>query len=138
MVLSMLSIPFGYASADTRVPISATGGARDYDHSNPTSVIESIFFLINYIGHSLPHEDRETHTNAMIYAAHALENGEVAEWYNSLNDTGARIRVLSTRPVQGGFCREMVTEVVIKGSARQYSERACKTIDNRFWTFSGR
>lgn len=138
MVLSTLSIPFGYASADTRVPISATGGVRDYDHSNPTSVIESLFFIVKFLGHGLSYEDRETHTNAMIYAAHVLENGEVAEWYNSVNDTGARIRVLSTRPVQGGFCREMVTEVIIKGSARHYSERACKTIDNRFWTFSGR
>lgn len=133
----MLSIPFGYAKADTRIPISATGGVRSYDH-NADSVIGSIFFIFNHISYSLGYEDRETHTKAIIYASSNLDNGEVAEWYNSVTGTGARIKVLATRPVQGGFCRDLITEVVIKGESRNYSERSCKTIDSRFWTFSGR
>lgn len=133
----MLLIPFGFANADTRIPISATGGVRSYDH-NADTIIGSILFVFNHLNYSLGYDDRETHTKAMIYASGNLDNGEITEWYNSVNDTGARIRVVATRPAQGGFCRDLITEVVIKGESRNYSERACKTIDSRFWTFSGR
>jgi len=123
------------AEADVRVPPSAVGGARS-DYVGPTSAIAVITNLYRQFDGSLPREDRDTHIKTVIFAAAALDNGRVAVWSNPANGTAGRVKVVLTKPVQGGYCRLLYTEVEKSNQIREYSEYACKTIDNQHWTFS--
>lgn len=135
MLLSLSGLT-NYAIADTRVPLSATGGLRDHSANGFTSVLEGIVYMMNNFNHSLNYVDQQTHTKAMIFAAEHLDNGQVTQWSNPSNGTAGRIRVMMTKPAQGGFCRLMFVQVEINNNIKDYSEYACKTIDSRYWTFS--
>jgi surface antigen len=85
---------------------------------------------------SLGSADRDTHTMTVVHAMENLDNGDVVEWYNTVNDTAGRVRVVMTYPVQGGVCRKFFSEVRIKNTIRDYNEQGCKTMDSRYWSFS--
>jgi len=137
MAAMMLSSLLGFTSvslADTRIPPSAVGGIRT-DLTGSTSVLDGVFYLVNMMRYSLPYEDQATHTKTLILAAQSLENGQIAEWINPSNSTAGRTKIILTRPVRGGFCRLLYTEIEIKDRYREYSEYACKTIDSEYWSF---
>jgi hypothetical protein len=135
VLLSLLGFS-NHTAADTRIPLSATGGLRDHSTNRFTSVLEGMVYMLNSFNHSLNYVDQQTHTKAMIFAAENLDNGEITEWDNPSNGTAGKIRVMLTRPVQGGVCRLMFVQVEMRNNIRDYSEYACKTIDSQFWTFS--
>jgi surface antigen len=124
-------------SADTRIPLSATGGVRS-DYNDPSNAIAIFGNMFKQVSGSLSRRDTETHIRTVIFAASTLPTGEIAEWYNPDTGSGARIKVVFTKPVQGGQCRMLFTEVEKRGKVREYTEYACKTIDSQFWTFSAR
>jgi surface antigen len=118
-------------------PISVTNGARtDYQSSN--NIIGIGVNLAKLVSGSLSSEDRHTHLSAVMFAMQNSDNGETVVWYNTATDTSGRIRITVSFPVQGGICRNFFTEVRIKERVREYEEQGCKTIDSRFWVFSGR
>ena len=126
-----------FASADTRIPPSALGGARgDYTSSSSAFTIASNFF--KYVSGSLTGDDRRMHINTIIFAASNLENGQYAEWQNPNTNSAGRVKVVLTEPAQGGFCRLLYTEVEKDDNIREYREYACKTIDSQYWTFYAR
>jgi surface antigen len=128
-VALILSTLAGFANANTLVPPSANGGARnDYTDSGIGNLFKSITGSLNG-------QDRRVHINTVIYAAAMLDNGEVAEWDNPKNGTAGRVKAVLTKPVQGGFCRQLYTEVEKDGYVREYIEYACKTIDSEYWSF---
>lgn len=134
MVFMMLLTLANFASADTRIPPSADGGAvADYGSSTSIVAIASNFY--KQVTGSLNGEDRRLHINTVIYAAGNLDNGDVAEWSNPNSNSAGRIKIAHTLPVQGGFCRLLYTEVEKNDNIREYQEYACKTIDSQFWTF---
>lgn len=122
--------------ADTRIPLSATGGLRDHSTNRFTNVLEGVVYMLNSFSHSLNYVDQQTHTKAMIFAAENLDNGQITEWNNPSNATAGRIKVMMTKPVQGGVCRLMFVQIEMRNNIKDYSEYACKTIDSQFWTFS--
>lgn len=118
-------------------PISVSNGARlDYMSSN--SVVGLGVNAARLVSGRLSSEDRQTHLSAVMFAMQHGDNGEVVSWYNTREDTAGRIVVTVSFPVQGGICRYFFTEVRIKNRVREYQEQGCKTMDSRFWTFSGR
>lgn len=134
MVCTMLLTLANFASADTRIPPSAEGGApSDYGSSTSLFSIASNFY--KQVTGSLTGEDRKMHINTIIYAASNLDNGDVAEWSNPNSNSAGRIKIALTMPVQGGYCRLLYTEVEKDYKIREYQEYACKTIDSQFWTF---
>lgn len=137
VTLLSLGLSANVQAKDVTVPLSSTGGIRpDYEHaSNFISIFTNLYRSVTG---SLSYKDREQHTKAMIYAAEALETGEVAVWSNSNNTVAGRIRVVMTRPAQGGYCRLMFVEIEKNNNVSEYQEWACKTIDSHFWTFSAR
>lgn len=138
MVLMMLlMLPILGKASDIYTPPSATAGVRT-DYVEPSSVVTIASNLYKHLNGSLNGQDQLTHTKTAIFAAAHLENGGIASWYNPDNGTAGRIKVVLTKPVQGGYCRLLFTEVEKGANIRQYSEYACKTIDNQFWTFSTR
>ena len=137
MVFTMLLTLANYARADTRVPPSAEGGARD-DYGSSTSILAVVNNLYKQVTGSLTGDDRRKHINTVIYAASNLDNGDVAEWSNPHNGSAGRIKVALTLPVQGGYCRLLYTEVEKDDKIREYQEYACKTIDSQYWTFYSR
>jgi surface antigen len=125
------------ASAGTLVPISATAGVRtDYNEAN--SIITVISNVYKQATGTLSSEDTLTHTKTVIFAANNLETGKAVEWTNPNNGTAGRVQVVMTKPVQGGYCRMLFTQVEKDHTIRDYTEWACKTIDSKFWTFSER
>ena len=125
------------AYSDVRVPPSATGGVRT-DYMDPNNIVAIVGNIYKQATGSLTGEDRNTHIRTVIFAASTLATGESAEWFNRETGSGGRIRIVLTKPVQGGQCRLLFTEVEKGGHVREYSEYACKTIDSQFWTFVAR
>jgi surface antigen len=125
------------ASAGTLVPISATGGVRtDYNEAN--SVVTVFSNVYKQATGTLNRDDTLTHTKTVIFAASNLETGQTVEWTNPANSTAGRVKVVMSRPAQGGYCRMLFTQVEKDNVIRDYTEWACKTIDSKFWTFSER
>jgi surface antigen len=122
---------------DVFTPLSVTNGAR-HDYMSSNSVIGIGVNAARLISGSLNHEDRQTHLSAVMFAMQHSDNGETVSWYNTREDTAGRIQITVSFPVQGGICRRFFTEVRIKDRVREYEEQGCKTMDSRFWTFSGR
>lgn len=123
--------------ADVFTPYSATAGVRE-DFLSPVSLLSVTHNLIKQASGSLDYDDQRMHTKTLIYAAANLETGQQAEWSNPSNGTAGRVKIMMTKPVQGGYCRLLYTLVEKEGNIRDYSEYACKTIDSQFWTFSTR
>lgn len=125
------------ASAGTLVPLSATAGVRT-DYTETNGVVNIIGNVYKQVSGSLSREDKLTHTKTVIFAASNLETGATAEWTNPANITAGRVRVVMSKPVQGGYCRMLFTQVEKDHTIRDYTEWACKTIDSQFWSFSER
>lgn len=121
--------------ADINVPLSTTNGVRQ-DYQTNNSILAVGVNLFKMVSGSLDANDRDTHTMTVMHAMENLDNGEIAEWYNTVNDTAGRVRVVMTYPVQGGVCRKFFSEVRIKDRIRDYNEQGCKTMDSRYWSFS--
>lgn len=121
--------------ADVNVPLSTTNGVRQ-DYQPNGSILAVGINLFKMVSGSLGSADRDTHTMTVVHAMENLDNGDVAEWYNTVNDTAGRVRVVMTYPVQGGVCRKFFSEVRIKNTIRDYNEQGCKTMDSRYWSFS--
>lgn len=137
-VITKFLILFSIAStaqADVNVPLSATNGVRQDYHTNTGLITLGVNLFKSFSG-SLSSEDKQTHIMTVMNAMQNLDNGEIAEWYNPVNDTAGRVRIVMTYPVQGGICRRFFTEVRIKTHIRDYEEQGCKTMDSRFWSFS--
>jgi surface antigen len=138
-VMILLSL-LGYAEsvkADPRIPLSATAGVRT-DYMDANNIFSMGVNLFRQATGTLPAEDRNTHIKTVIFAASTLDNGQIAEWSNPANGTAGVIKVVLTKPVQGGYCRKLYTQVEKGGRVRDYTEYACRTIDSQFWTFSER
>jgi hypothetical protein len=140
MVVMMLLSLSGFvntAAADSRVPVSANGGVRT-DYNRPSDMVSIFTNIYKQFDGTLARHDRETHIKTIIFAAGSLDNGQVAVWSNPENRTAGRVKVVLTKPVQGGYCRLLYTEVEKGDRVREYSEYACKTIDSQYWSFSSR
>lgn len=137
MLLSLLGFA-NTAQANTTVPPSATGGVRGDITQHMTSIFEGISFVVNRMKYTLNPADQQTHIKAVIFAAQSLDNGEMTEWSNPANNTAAMIKIIMTKPVQGGYCRLLFTQVEIGQNIREYQEYACKTMDSEYWTFYSR
>lgn len=131
---SILLLCANSVSASPNEPPSANGGVRT-DYNDPNNLVAVVGNIYKQVSGSLAREDRLTHTKTAIYAASALDTGSVIEWSNPKNNTAGKIQIIKTRPVQGGICRLLFTQVEKDGTIRNYTEYACKTMDSRFWTF---
>lgn len=123
--------------ADTRIPLSATAGVRT-DYVDPNNLFSMSVNLYRQLTGSLSKEDKETHIKTVIFAVSTLDNGQIAEWSNPANGTAGRVKIVLTKPVQGGYCRQIYTLVEKNNDIREYNEFACRTLDSQFWTFSAR
>ena len=135
MALIALSILALSANADeTRVPPSAVAGVRT-DYQETTNLFALITNVYKQATGTLSTKDKNTHIKTVVLVASTLETGKIAEWSNPDNGTAGRVMAVMTKPVQGGFCRLLFTQVEKDGNIREYSEYACKTMDSRYWTF---
>ena len=137
MMSSGLALFANDSLANSNIPLSTDGGVRT-DYIGNSGVLAGALNFIKYMNWSLNDHDRETHIRTVMYALTALETGQQAQWYNPETKSGARIQIVMTSPVQGGFCRTFFTQVEIDHQRRDYTERGCKTIDSQFWSFSVR
>jgi surface antigen len=137
LLLLTLILSASAANAVTTVPLSATAGVRT-DYTEPSSMFAILTNVYKQASGSLSSEDQKQHIKTVIFAASTLETGSVAEWTNPANATAGRVKVVMTKPVQGGYCRMLFTQVEKDNVIRDYTEWACKTIDSKFWTFSER
>jgi surface antigen len=118
------------------IPISATGGVR-MNYNAPGSIIDFVVNTSRSISGRLSSEDTETHIETVLFAMNNVENGELVQWHNTKDKVSGRIKVILTMPVSGGYCRQFFTEINKNGSIKEYNEIGCRTIDSRFWTFTG-
>ena len=125
------------ANANNHIPISATSGVRT-DYNNSDNVINIATNLFKLVSNRLSRDDQETHIKTVLYAVSVLETGQEAEWSNPNNKTAGRVKIILTRPVQGGYCRTFFTQVEKNYKIQEYTEQGCKTIDSQFWTFPSR
>lgn len=137
LVSSILLVSANSAYANTLTPPSANGGVQR-DYVEPNSMIGIFNNLVKLANGSLSVKDRDTHIKTVLFAVTALDTGQEATWHNPENATAGRIKVVMTKPAQGGYCRVLLTQVEKDGHIRDYHEVACKTIDSQFWTFYAR
>ena len=137
LLLLTLILSASAAHAVTTIPLSATAGVRT-DYSEPNNFIAVLGNIYKQASGSLSNADQKQHIKTVIFAASNLETGSVAEWTNPENGTAGRVKVVMTKPVQGGYCRMLFTQVEKDNTIKDYTEWACKTIDSKFWTFSER
>jgi surface antigen len=138
LLVSLILLAFANnAVGNTLTPPSANGGVQK-DYVEPTSMISIFGNLVKLASGSLDAGDRDTHIKTVLFAVSALDTGQEATWHNPKNATAGRIKVVMTKPAQGGFCRVLLTQVEKDGHIRDYHETACKTIDSQFWTFHAR
>jgi len=137
LLLSTLILSASAAHAVTTVPLSATAGVRN-DYIETSSIFALLTNVYKQASGTLSSEDQKQHIKTVIFAASNLETGSVAEWTNPANATAGRVKVVMTKPVQGGYCRMLFTQVEKDNVIRDYTEWACKTMDSKFWTFSER
>lgn len=137
MVCILLSTVGLCGNTGTLTPLSATAGVRT-DYAEPGNIVATIGNVYKQASGSLNSDDRKHHIRTIIFAAMNLETGEIAEWSNPSNNTAGRVQIVMTTPAQGGVCRLMFTQVEKDNNVREYTEKACKTIDSRFWSFSTR
>ena len=135
LILAFIASPARAGNVFT--PLSVTNSVRN-DYLSSNGVVSIGVNLAKLVSGSLDAEDRQTHLSAVMFAMQHSDNGETVQWYNTANDTAGRIRITVSFPVQGGICRNFFTEVRIKDKIREYEEQGCKTMDSRFWVFSGR
>ena len=136
-ILLILGLFASSAFADPRIPISATAGVR-VDYYEPNNVIALIGNVVKQASSTLDKEDQNTHIRTVIFAAANLPTGDEAEWHNPANKTAGRVKIVMTRPAQGGVCRVLFTQVEKSSIVRDYHEVACKTVDSPYWIFSAR
>jgi surface antigen len=134
LLLTLLLCANSVSAGPTNEPLSATAGVRT-DYTDPNNLIAIVSNIYKQSTGSLDSQDKLTHTKTVIYAAANLDTGSVVEWTNPSNNTAGRVKVVRTKPVQGGVCRLLFTQVEKDSTIRDYSEYACKTMDSRFWTF---
>jgi surface antigen len=134
LLLTLLLCASSVSAGPTNEPLSATAGVRT-DYSDPNNLIAVVGNIYKQSVGSLDSQDKLTHTKTVIFAAANLDTGSVIEWTNPSNGTAGRVKVIRTKPVQGGICRLLFTQVEKDRAIRDYSEYACKTMDSRFWTF---
>jgi surface antigen len=132
--LTLLLCASSVFAGPTNEPLSATAGVRT-DYTDPNNMIAVVSNIYKQMSGSLDSEDKLTHTKTVIFAAANLDTGSVIEWSNPKNHTAGKVQVIRTKPVQGGVCRLLFTQVEKDSNIRDYSEYACKTMDSRFWTF---
>jgi surface antigen len=137
MTSLILGLSVSSVYADTRIPLSATAGVRT-DYHDPSNSVAIFLNIFKQASGSLSSEDRETHIRTVIFAAQNLPTGEEAAWANPENKTAGKVKIVMTRPTQGGVCRVLFTQVEKSGHVRDYHEVACRTIDSQFWSFSSR
>jgi len=137
LLLSTLILSASAAHAVTTVPLSATAGVRN-DYIETSSIFALLTNVYKQASGTLSSEDQKQHIKTVIFAASNLETGSVAEWTNPANATAGRVKIVMTKPVQGGYCRMLFTQVEKDNVIRDYTEWACKTMDSKFWTFSER
>jgi surface antigen len=105
--------------------------------SYPANIVEVLVNASKLFSGRLSSEDKETHIETVLFAMQNLDNGEVTQWHNTKDKTSGFIKIILTRPVQGGYCREFFSRINKDGSYKDYHESGCRTIDSQFWTFSG-
>lgn len=102
----------------SEIPLSARGGGFVYE----------LFY-------GLMGDDRKMHVSTVILAASSLDTGAVAEWHNPDSGNAGRVKVVMTKPEQGGRCRLLFTQVEKGNTIREYEEYACYTMDSPYWRF---
>lgn len=138
LIVSSILLVFASGSyADTLTPPSANGGVRS-DYVDAVSIVSIATNFAKMLSGSLDYKDRDTHIKTVLFAVSNLETGQEATWHNPNNATAGRVKIVMTKPAQGGFCRVMLTQVEKDGHIRDYHEVGCKTIDSQFWTFHTR
>lgn len=132
----MLGLSSSVWGGPANIPISATGGVR-VTQGYPSNIVDVIVNATRAFSDGLSSEDKETHIETVLFAMQNADNGEVVQWHNTKEKTSGYIKIVLTRPAQGGYCREFFTRINKNGSYKDYHESGCRTIDSQFWTFSG-
>lgn len=135
--LILASIASSAAASTVFTPISATNGVRTDMQSTPGVVTIGINLAKAWSGR-LSYEDQQTHISAVLFAMLNADHGEIVQWSNPSTDSAGKIVVTVSFPVQGGVCRRYFSQLRIKEKIREFDEQGCKTMDSRFWQFSGR
>lgn len=135
--LILISLASPAVASDIFTPISTTHGVRK-DYQPSTGVVDLVINLGKFLSSQLDSEDQQTHTMTVIFAMENADNGEISIWHNPKNNAAGRVRVILTYPVQGGYCRQFVSEVRMGKNVREFNETGCQTMDSRFWNFSVR
>ena len=115
-------------------PQSGRYSTRQDYQTNPSFLTMFLNFTKWWQG-SLSSESKVLHDKAIYFAVQHSKNGELVTWRNKQGTEQGRIKVVSTMPVSGGFCRRMLVELSVGNSIRNLNETACLNINTNQWHF---
>jgi surface antigen len=91
--------------------------------------------FFKYKFYMLDDEDKEKQKTAIYYALNNLDHDVMTSWYNNRTEAQGHVKIVSSYPQGGGYCRVIFSQLIHKGKERSFSETACLDIAHSGWRF---
>ena len=89
---------------------------------------------IQYLRFTLNKEEKNLHQSAVYHALNNARDGEITSWYSKKRLAQGKVRVVHSYPTSDGRCRTYQSFITLNGSARHFTNNACKRL-NHSWKF---
>jgi surface antigen len=110
------------------------GSSANTSYSPNTSYISVVSNFAKWKSYKLPAEDQLLQEQAVFFALNNLQEGDTTEWVGQKDASHAKVRVVMTYPMGGGFCRVLLSQINYKQKVRSFKETACKNGSSK-WKF---
>ena len=86
---------------------------------------------IQYLRFNLNDDEKKMHQSAVYHALNNAENGQITSWHSRERLAQGKVRVIHSFPISGGRCRVYQSYIELNGTARHFTNNACKGLQFR-------
>ena len=86
---------------------------------------------IQYLRFTLNDDEKKMHQSAVYHALNNAENGQITSWHSRERLAQGKVRVIHSFPISGGRCRVYQSYIELNGTARHFTNNACKGLKFR-------
>jgi len=86
---------------------------------------------IQYLRFTLNDDEKKMHQSAVYHALNNAENGQITSWHSRERLAQGKVRVYHSFPISNGHCRVYQSYIELNGTARHFTNNACKGLKFR-------
>ena len=86
---------------------------------------------IQYLRFTLNDDEKKMHQSAVYHALNNAENGQITSWHSRERLAQGKVRVIHSFPISNGHCRVYQSYIELNGTARHFTNNACKGLQFR-------